>query len=98
MLILLSLLCLNFSSINKGVYKTSIELTAPFDVHVFDWTQPFDNFEEYICGRYEDYTINKTIEWMFVYKEPKHQMQNYYDVQFYDYDPVIKLSDYNEIL
>ena len=28
MLILLSLLCLNFSSINKGVYKASIEMTA----------------------------------------------------------------------
>ena len=97
MLILLSLLCLNFSSINKGVYKTSIELTAPFDVHVFDWTQPFDNFEEYIDVVDEDYTINKTIKYD-VYKEPKHQMQNYYDVQFYDYDPVIKLSDYNEIL
>ena len=97
MLILISLLCLNFSSINKGVYKTSIELTAPFDVHVFDWTQPFDNFEEYIDVVDEDYTINKTIKYD-VYKEPKHQMQNYYDVQFYDYDPVIKLSDYNEIL
>ena len=97
MLILLSLLCLNFSSINKGVYKASIEMTAPFDVHVFEEKQPFKDFEEYVNVVDEDYTINEAIEFD-VYKEPKHQMQNYFDVQFYDYDPVMKLSDYNEIL
>lgn len=97
MLILLSLLCLNFSSINKGVYNASIEMTAPFDVHVFEDEQPFNNFEEYIDVVDEDYTINRTFVYD-VYKEPKHQMQNYYDVLFYNYDPVIKLSDYNEIL
>ena len=39
----------------------------------------------------------KTLEFN-VYKEPKHQIQDYYDVQFYDYDPVMKLSDYNRLL
>lgn len=34
MLILLSLLCLNYSSICKGVYHRSIELTAPYDVDI----------------------------------------------------------------
>ena len=97
LLILLSLLCLNFSSINKGVYKSSIELTAPYDVHVFDHKQPFDDFNEYIAVIDEDYTINETLEY-YVYKEPSHQMQNYYDVQFYDFDPVMKLSDYNKLL
>lgn len=96
MLILLSLLCLNFASINKGVYKESIELTAPFDVHVFDGEQPFDDFQEYIDVVDEGYSIKDTMEY-HVYKEPKHQIQNYYDVRFYDYDPVIKLSDYNKI-
>ena len=97
MLILLSLLCLNFSSINKGVYRTSIELNAPYDVEVFDWTQPFDDFNEYVRVIDEDYTINKIMMYN-VYKEPGHQIQNYYDVQFYDYDPVMKLSDYNQCL
>lgn len=96
MLILLSLLCLNFASINKGVYKESIELTAPFDVHVFDGEQPFDDFQEYIDVVDEGYSIKDTMEYN-VYKEPKHQIQNYYDVRFYDYDLVIKLSDYNKI-
>ncbi|MCM0744383.1 ABC transporter permease [Clostridioides difficile] len=97
MLILLSLLCLNFSSINKGVYKASIEMTAPFDVHVFDQKQPFDDLNEYIEVIDEDYTLNETFEYN-VYKEPNHQMQNYYDVQFYDFDPVMKVSDYNKLL
>lgn len=97
LLILLSLLSLNFSSINKGVYKSSIELTAPYDVHVFDQKQPFDDLNEYIAVIDEDYTINETFEYN-VYKEPNHQMQNYYDVQFYYFDPVMKVSDYNKLL
>lgn len=97
LLILLSLLSLNFSSINKGVYKSSIELTAPYDVHVFDQKQPFDDLNEYIAVIDEDYSINETFEYK-VYKEPNHQMQNYYDVQFYDFDPVMKVSDYNNLL
>ena len=96
MLILLSLLCLNFASINKGVYKESIEQTAPFDVSVFDSEQPFDDFQEYIDIIEEDYSIREAMEYN-LYKEPKHQIQDCYDVQFYDYDPVIKLSDYNKI-
>lgn len=97
LLILLSLLCLNFSSINKGVYESSIELNAPYDVHVSDHEQPFDDFNEYISVIAEDYSINETFKY-YVYKEPNHQMQNYYDIQFYDYDPVMKVSDYNKLL
>ena len=97
MLILLSLLCLNFASINKGVYRTSIELNAPYDVDVFDWTQPFDDFDEYVRVIDEDYTINETVEYA-VYKETGHQIQNYFDAQFYKYDPVMRLSDYNKCL
>ena len=97
MLILISLICLNFSSINKGMYKSTIELNAPYDVDLFDENNTFKNIDKFLCIIDEDYTINEAIEFD-VYKEPKHQMQNYFDVQFYDYDPVMKLSDYNEIL
>lgn len=97
MLILLSLLCLNYSSICKGVYHTSIELTAPYDVDVFDQEPPFDNFNDYLRVIDEDYTINESIEFN-IYKDPAHQIQDYYDVQFYDFDPIMKLSDYNKLL
>ncbi|HCQ5570270.1 TPA: ABC transporter permease [Clostridioides difficile] len=98
LLILLSLLGLNFSSINKGMYKSSIEQTAPYDVHVFDQEQPFDDFNEYLAVIDEDYTINETFEYN-VYKDQNHQLQSLYaDEQFYKFDPVMKLSDYNNLL
>ena len=59
--------------------------------------QPFDDLNEYIQVVDEDYTINETIEYN-IYAEPNHQVQNYYEVQFYDTDPVMKLSDYNKLL
>lgn len=96
-LVLLSLLCLNFSSISKGIYQTSIEETAPYDVHIFSHKQPFDNLDRYVNVVDEDYTINQVLKFN-IYKEPSHQMQDYYDVQFYDYDPVMKLGDYNKLL
>lgn len=96
MLILVSLLALNYSSINKASYETSINLTTPYDVQVFDDKLPFDNFEEYVNVVDEDYTIKETFEYN-IYKEPNHQIQNYYDVQFYHFDPVMKLSDYNKL-
>lgn len=95
-LILLSLLCLNFSSINKGVYQASIEQTSPYDVDVFDQEQPFDDWNEYIRVIEEDYTIKETVEFN-IYEEPNHQIQDYYDVQFYEFDPVMKVSEYNEL-
>lgn len=95
-LILLSLLCLNFSAINKGVYRTSIEMNAPYDVDICDWKYPFEDFNEYKNTIEEDYTIQESIVYT-VYKEKNHQIQNFYDVQFYKEDPVIKLSDYNRL-
>lgn len=96
-LILLSLVCLNFSSICKGVYQTSLELIAPYDVDIFDQKQPFEDFNEYIQVIDEDYTINEVVEYN-VYKEPHHQIQDYYYVEFYKFDQVMKLSDYNKLL
>lgn len=56
------LLCLNFSSINKGVYRSSIEENAPYDVDVVDFEQPFEDFNEYIQVVDEDYTIKEIIK------------------------------------
>ena len=67
-----------------------------FDIDIFDHKQPFDDFNEYLQVIEEDYTIDETLEYS-VYKELNHQMQNLFDIQFYDFDPVMKLSDYNKI-
>lgn len=72
MLILTSLLALNYSSINKASYDISVNLNAPYDVQLFDDKQVFD---EYIRVIEEEYTIDNTIEYD-IYKEPNHQVQN----------------------
>ena len=94
MLILISLLALNYSSINKASYDISVNLNAPYDVQLFDDKQVFD---EYIRVIEEEYTIDNTIEYD-IYKEPNHQVQNFFQSEYYDFDPVLKLSDYNRLL
>ena len=94
MLILTSLLALNYSSINKASYDISVNLNAPYDVQLFDDKQVFD---EYIRVIEEEYTIVNTIEYN-IYKEPNHQVQNFFQSEYYDFDPVLKLSDYNRLL
>lgn len=71
MLILTSLLALNYSSINKASYDISVNLNAPYDIQLFDDKQVFD---EYIRVIEEEYTIDNTIEYD-IYKEPKRALQ-----------------------
>lgn len=92
LLVLVSLLCLNLSSINKGLYQAELELTAPYDVEIFDDNIPFDNLNEYTDIVAKDYTINEIIEFD-VYDKPNSQAN-----QMNDFYPVIKLSDYNKLL
>ena len=65
-----------------------------YDVQLFDDKQVFD---EYIRVIEEEYTIDNTIEYD-IYKEPNHQVQNFFQSEYYDFDPVLKLSDYNRLL
>lgn len=65
-----------------------------YDIKQFDDKQVFD---EYIRVIEEEYTIVNTIEYN-IYKEPNHQVQNFFQSEYYDFDPVLKLSDYNRLL
>ena len=97
MLILLSLLCLNFSSINKGVYQSTIERSSPYDISIYEVKKPFSDFSEYLDYIDDEYTISNSLEYD-IYKEPNHQIQNFFQVEFYDFDAILKLSDYNKML
>lgn len=97
MLILLSLLCLNFSSINKGVYQSTIERSSPYDISIYEVAKPFSDFSEYLDYIDDEYAISNSLEYD-IYKEPNHQIQNFFQVEFYDFDAVLKLSDYNKML
>ena len=92
LLILLSLLALNFSGITKGIYQSSIDLNAPYDVSLFD---DRDSFDEYLEVIDEDYTINVSMAYD-IFKEPNMQIQPFYS-QFTDFDSLIKLGDYNRL-
>ncbi|MDO4453494.1 MAG: ABC transporter permease [Eubacteriales bacterium] len=92
MLILISVLSLNFSGLNKAGYHSSIELEAPYDVTLFDDKESFDEYIEVIA---QDYTINETIAYD-IYKDPANQIQPLYSY-FNDFDSLITLSDYNRL-
>ena len=93
MLILLSIFSLNISNLSNGLYKSSLDQEAPYDVSIYDDQEAF---KEYIKVIEEDYTVEKTLAYN-IYKEPKKQIQRLYD-EFTDYDSVMKLSDYNQLL
>ena len=93
MLILLSIFSLNISNLSNGLYKSSLDQEAPYDVSIYDDQEAF---KEYIKVIEEDYTVEKTLAYD-IYKEQKKQIQKLYD-EFTDYDSVMKLSDYNQLL
>ena len=90
-------LCLNFSSINKGVYQSTIERSSPYDISIYEVKKPFSDFSEYLDYIDDEYTISNSLEYD-IYKEPNHQIQNFFQVEFYDFDAILKLSDYNKML
>lgn len=92
MLILIAVLSLNFSGLNKAVYHSTIELEAPYDVSLFDEKESFDEYIDVIA---EDYTINKTVAYD-IYKDPANQIQPLYSY-FNDFDSLITLSAYNSL-
>ena len=92
MLILIAVLSLNFSGLNKAVYHSTIELEAPYDVSLFDEKESFDEYIDVIA---EDYTINETVAYD-IYKDPANQIQPLYSY-FNDFDSLITLSAYNSL-
>ena len=81
---------------NERAYYAVRDLLTYYDAEqtAFDDKQVFD---EYIRVIEEEYTIDNTIEYD-IYKEPNHQVQNFFQSEYYDFDPVLKLSDYNRLL
>ena len=98
MLITFTLFFLNVSSINKGLYDYQINVEAPYDISVTNKKENLPKFLEVID---EDYTIeNEYIYDIYVDKTASIlSTEAGYDYTSEDnrYDPVIKLSDYNEL-
>lgn len=92
LLILMSLFSLNISGMTKGIYQSSIDYNAPYDVSLFD---DKESFSEYLAVIDEDYTIKDSMSYD-IYKEPSMQIQRFYG-RFTDFDSLIKLSDFNRL-
>ena len=106
MLITLTLIALNISGMTKGMCNYLVNSSAPYDFSAFEDKTAWKVqgiFDAYIQVIEEDYTIQDTFTFE-VYKQPNMQVQNVilthspWAALEEEYDCVIKLSDYNELL
>ncbi|HIR74688.1 TPA: ABC transporter permease [Candidatus Ventrenecus avicola] len=97
-LILFTFLFLNFSSLNKGLYDSIIETTAPFDVSVHLENREY--LEDVLAVVSEDYTISSYVMYD-IYLDTNSNIEKLlpaYSYKSEPYDRLMKVSDYNRLL
>lgn len=98
LLIMFTLLSLNLSSLNKGVYDYSIETSTPFDVSIMAGTK--ENAQKYLEVISEDYHILNSVEYD-IYLDSNSNIDKLLPAHNYKSNPadrIIELSDYNKLL
>ena len=97
-LIMFTLLFLNFSSLNKASYDYINETTSPFDVSAFfEKEEPLSKVYDVVD---ENYTIVDSVRYN-VYMDTNSNIEKLlpaYDYKSEPYDKIIKISDYNHLL
>lgn len=97
-LIMFTLLFLNFSSLNKASYDYINETTSPFDVSAFfEKEKPLSKVYDVVD---ENYTIVDSVRYN-VYLNTNSNIEKLLTAYSYTsepYDKIIKLSDYNHLL
>lgn len=97
-LIMFTLLFLNFSSLNKASYDYINEVTSPFDVSAFFETEePISKVYNAVS---ENYEIIDSVRYN-VYMDTNSNIEKLlpaYDYTSKPYDKIIKVSDYNHLL
>ena len=97
-LIMFTLLFLNFSSLNKASYDYINEVTSPFDVSAFFKTE--DVLSKVYDVVDENYTVVDSVRYN-VYLNTNSNIEKLlpaYDYTSEPYDKLIKVSDYNHLL
>ena len=94
LLITLTLVSLNMSSLFKGMFDYQIELAAPYDININD---DKTKFPEYISLVDEDYTILETFEYD-AYEDSANNILKLIGDTWRTSDLVIPLSSYNQLL
>lgn len=96
-LITFTLICLNMSSMFKGMFDYQIDSLAPYDIIINDEEE---NFNQYLSIIKENYTVEE----IFTYNSYMDSNNNVKRVLasdylgWKDYDQVLRLSDYNKLL
>ena len=94
LLITLTLVSLNMSSLFKGMFDYQIELAAPYDINIHDDKA---KFPEYISLVDEDYTILETFEYD-AYTDSANNVLQLIGDTWRTNDLVISFSTYNKLL
>ena len=94
LLITLTLVSLNMSSLFKGMFDYQIEMAAPYDININD---DETKFPEYINLIDEDYTILETFEYD-AYVDSANNILKLIGDTWRTSDLVIPLSSYNQLL
>ena len=93
-LITLTLVVLNISSLFKGMFEYQIDLACPYDIAMEIDEGTADKFIDFIK---EEYTIEEKIIYNG-YEDKNNSIKNTLDYGWRDNDRVIKLSDFNKLL
>lgn len=90
-LITLTLVALNMSSLFKGMFDYQIEANAPYDINIADDKEQYQNYLSFIE---EEYTILEKFAYD-AYQDTNNNVIQYLGDSWRSHDLVLKLSDYN---
>lgn len=93
-LITLTLVSLNMSSLFKGVFDYQIEANAPYDINITDDKEKYESYLDFIE---REYTILETFTYD-AYQDTNNNVIQYLGDSWRSNDLVLKLSDYNKLL
>lgn len=93
-LITLTLVSLNMSSLFKGVFDYQIEANAPYDINIADDKEKYESYLDFIE---REYTILETFTYD-AYQDTNNNVIQYLGDSWRSNDLVLKLSDYNKLL
>ena len=93
-LITLTLVALNMSSLFKGMFDYQIEANAPYDINIADDKEQYQNYLSFIE---EEYTILEKFTYD-AYQDTNNNVIQYLSDSWRSHDLVLRLSDYNKLL
>lgn len=96
-LITITLVSVNFSLLFNGIFESQVDMESPYDITISDDQNKINEDRKLIA---ENYTIEEELTYN-IYKDKTSPIAsligNTEDFRWLEYDPVMKLSDYNTL-